>query len=145
MMEKTNSYNLSVCLFCCLVSQHPRQLLGYIAAGPKTAYLTMLRPATHKTERGDHDFCLSRSHYTDTDPTIRERGATKYLLTKSRVKPTKQPLPYTPPPPPPPPKGEDLNLTDPRVCYVSPVSVFLFAPDVRKCQNEHSICVRGEF
>ena len=25
---------------------------------------------------GDHDFCLSRSHYTDTDPTSRERAAT---------------------------------------------------------------------
>ena len=24
---------------------------------------------------GDHDFCLSRSHYTDTDPTSRERAA----------------------------------------------------------------------
>ena len=29
-----------------------------------------------KTELGDHDFCLSRSHYTDTDPTSRERAAT---------------------------------------------------------------------
>ena len=25
---------------------------------------------------GDHDFCLSRSHYTDTDPTSRELAAT---------------------------------------------------------------------
>ena len=33
----------------------------------------ILRPATHETEQGDHDFCLSRSHYTDTDPTRRER------------------------------------------------------------------------
>ena len=29
---------------------------------------------THETARGDHDFCLSRSHYTDTDPTSRERA-----------------------------------------------------------------------
>ena len=30
-----------------------------------------------ETKRGDHDFCLSRSHYTDTDadPTTRERGS----------------------------------------------------------------------
>ena len=29
----------------------------------------------NETELGDHDFCLSRSHYTDTDPTSRERAA----------------------------------------------------------------------
>ena len=29
-----------------------------------------------QTELGDHDFYLSRSHYTDTDPTSRERAAT---------------------------------------------------------------------
>ena len=34
------------------------------------------RAATHETEWRDHDFCLSRSHYTDTDPTSRERAAT---------------------------------------------------------------------
>ena len=38
--------------------------------------LAILRAATHETELGDHDFCLSRSHYIDTDPTIRERAAT---------------------------------------------------------------------
>ena len=32
--------------------------------------------STHETERGDHDFCLRQSHYTDTDPTSRERAAT---------------------------------------------------------------------
>ena len=42
--------------------------------GPKTERLTILRAATHETELGD--FCLSRSHYTDTDPTSRERAAT---------------------------------------------------------------------
>ena len=41
-----------------------------------TEGLTILRAATHETELGDHDFCLSRSHYTDTDPTSRERAAT---------------------------------------------------------------------
>ena len=39
--------------------------------------LTILRAATHETELGDHDFCLSRSHYTDTDPTSRERANTE--------------------------------------------------------------------
>ena len=44
--------------------------------GPKTKRLTILCAATYETELGDHDFCLSRSHYTDTDPTSRERPAT---------------------------------------------------------------------
>ena len=44
--------------------------------GPKTERLTMLRAATHETELGDHDFCLSRSHYNNTDPTSRERAVT---------------------------------------------------------------------
>ena len=44
--------------------------------GSKTERLTIFRAATHETELGDHDFCLSRSHYTDTDPTSRERAAT---------------------------------------------------------------------
>ena len=43
--------------------------------GPKTECLTILRADTHETELGDHDFCLSRSHYTETDPTSRERRA----------------------------------------------------------------------
>ena len=43
--------------------------------GPKTERLTISRAATHETELGDHDFYLSRSHYTDTDPTSRERAA----------------------------------------------------------------------
>ena len=42
-----------------LVSLRPRQQLGYIADGPR--------------DRAS-DFC--RSHYTDTDPTSRERAAT---------------------------------------------------------------------
>ena len=40
--------------------------------GPKTERLTILRAVTHETELGDHDFYLSRSIYTDTDPTSRE-------------------------------------------------------------------------
>ena len=53
---------------------------------------TILGASTHETELGDHDFCLSRSHYTDTDSTSRKREAgghsgnrTRDLLTRSRV------------------------------------------------------------
>ena len=57
----------------------------------------------HKTERGDHDFCLSRSHYTDTDPSSREWGGhsgdkTHDLLTRSCAL---YRLSYCAPPPPP--------------------------------------------
>ena len=44
--------------------------------GPKTN----LNAATCEKERGDHVFCLSRSHYTDTVPT---RSQTQDLLTRS--------------------------------------------------------------
>ena len=30
-----------------------------------------------ETEQGDHDFCLRRSQYTETDPNGRERSATE--------------------------------------------------------------------
>ena len=48
----------------------------YRGRAPRQERLTILRAATHETELGDHDFCLSRSHYTDIDPTCRERAAT---------------------------------------------------------------------
>ena len=48
----------------------------YRGRAPRQERLTILRAATHETELGDHDFCLSRSHYTDTGPTCRERAAT---------------------------------------------------------------------
>ena len=57
---------LSLIFFVCLVSERPRQQQGYIADGSQDRRLTLLRGATHETEWGDHDFCLSRSHYTDT-------------------------------------------------------------------------------
>ena len=38
--------------------------------------MTILLAFTHKTEWGDHNFNLSQSHYTDTDPTSREHAAT---------------------------------------------------------------------
>ena len=41
-----------------------------------TKQLLIVRAATHETELGDHDFCLSRSHYTDTDPTNIEWAGT---------------------------------------------------------------------
>ena len=44
--------------------------------GPEYRRLTILLAATHETELGDHDFSLSQSNYTDTDPTSRERVAT---------------------------------------------------------------------
>ena len=44
-------------------------LFFYGRTGHKTERLTILHAATHETERGDHDLCLSRSHYTDTDRT----------------------------------------------------------------------------
>ena len=59
------------CLFEC-----PHQRLGYIVDRSQDWRLTILCAATHKTERGDHDFCLSRSLYTDTHPTNRERAVT---------------------------------------------------------------------
>ena len=66
-------HQVLVCLFVCLVSSTTRLYRG---RAPRQERLTILRAATHETELGDHDFCLSRSHYTDTDPTCRERAAT---------------------------------------------------------------------
>ena len=63
-----------VCLFVFLTSSSTTRL--YRGRAPRQERLTILRAATHETELGDHDFCLSRSHYTDTDPTCRERAAT---------------------------------------------------------------------
>ena len=63
-----------VCLFGFLTSSSTTRL--YRGRAPRQERLTILRAATHETELGDHDFCLSRSHYTDTDPTSRERAAT---------------------------------------------------------------------
>ena len=67
-------------------SKHNSLLFGFLTSSsttrlyrgraPRQERLTILRAATHETELGDHDFCLSRSHYTDTDPTCRERAAT---------------------------------------------------------------------
>ena len=63
---------------------------------PKTELLTILRAATHETELGDHDFCLSRSHYSYTDPTSRESNPGPPHQ-ESRALPTElpRPLPLT--------------------------------------------------
>ena len=65
---------IEVCLFGFLTSSSTTRL--YRGRAPRQERLAILRAATHETELGDHDFCLSRSHYTDTDPTCRERAAT---------------------------------------------------------------------
>ena len=70
---------LFIFLFVCLFGWFLNVLVNNWAiswTGPKTERLTILRAATHETELGDHDFCLSQSHYTDTDPTSRGRAAT---------------------------------------------------------------------
>ena len=53
---------LFVCLFGFLTSSSTTRL--YRGRAPRQERLTILRAATHETELGDHDFCLSRSHYT---------------------------------------------------------------------------------
>ena len=58
---------MMICLFGFLTSSSTTGL--YRGRAPRQERLTILRAATHETELGDHDFCLSRSHYTDTDPT----------------------------------------------------------------------------
>ena len=63
MQSETSEQLDLVCLFVSLVSQRPRQLLGYIADGPQDERLTILSAATHETELGDHDFCLRQLHY----------------------------------------------------------------------------------
>ena len=67
------------CLFGWLVGWFLNVLVNHYVisrTGHKTERLTILHAAEHETELGDHDFCLSRSHYTDTDPTSRELVAT---------------------------------------------------------------------
>ena len=74
----SKNLSLFVCLFVCLfgflTSSSTTRL--YRGRAPRQERLTILRAATHETELGDHDFCLSLSHYTDTDPTFRKRAAT---------------------------------------------------------------------
>ena len=59
-----NSATVALSLFVWLVSLSPHQQLGNVTDGSQDLRLTILRATTHETERGGHDFCLSRSHYT---------------------------------------------------------------------------------
>ena len=91
-----------VCLFVFLTSSSTTRL--YRGRAPRQERLTILRAATHETELGDHDFYLSRSHYTDTDPTCRERAATAGIepgTSSPGVARSTAELPRPPPPPPP--------------------------------------------
>ena len=71
--KKIHFHDSIVCLFVWFLNVLVNNY-AISQTGPKTERLTILRAATHETELGDHDFCLSRSHYTDTDPTSRERA-----------------------------------------------------------------------
>ena len=69
-MQQSREINVDIVevwLFGFLTSSSTTRL--YRGRAPRLERLTILRAATHETELGDHDFCLSRSHYTDTDPT----------------------------------------------------------------------------
>ena len=90
-----------VCLFGFLTPSSTTRL--YRGRAPRQERLTILRAATHETELGDHDFCLSRSQYTDTDPTCRERAATagiEHGTSSPGVARSTAELPRAPPPPP---------------------------------------------
>ena len=83
----------------------------YRGRAPRQERLTILRAATHEAELGDHDFYLSRSHYTDTDPTCRERAAIAGIepgTSSPGVARSTAELPR-PPPPPPPDKRKSKN------------------------------------
>ena len=62
MLTWTKRFLPLLCLFGFLTSSSATKPT---ADGSQDWRLTILSAAPHKTERGDHDFCLSRSHYTD--------------------------------------------------------------------------------
>ena len=75
-------------LFVCLFVWFLNVLVNYLVisrTGPKTERLTISRAATHEIELGDHDFCLSRSRYTDTDPTSGEWAATAEIEPETSI------------------------------------------------------------
>ena len=65
------SVRLFVWLVGFLTSSSTTSTRLYRGRAPKTERLTILRAAPHETELGDHNFCLSRSYYTDIDPASR--------------------------------------------------------------------------
>ena len=88
-----------VCLFAWLVFYALVKKIGYIADGSQECRLTILRTASHEAELPDHDFCLSRSHYSDTDPTSRERRLQRWSNPgpphqESRALPSELPRPH---------------------------------------------------
>ena len=101
------SRNPFVCVFVWFLNV----LVNYLVVSrtaSMTERLTILRAATHETELRDHDFCLSRSHNSNTDPTSRERAATARIesgTSSPGVAPSIYRLSLPPPPPPPPPLG----------------------------------------
>ena len=107
MLYKIKARELFVCLFGFLTSSSTTTL--YRGRAPRQERLTILRAATHETELGDHDFCLSRSHYTDTDPTCRERAATAGIEPGTSSPGVARSTAELPPPPPPPPKAREMN------------------------------------
>ena len=97
--EEGKAMIADVCFFFCLFGWFLNVLIS--RTGPKTERLTILRAATHETELGDHVFCLSRSHYTDTDPTSRERAATAGIEPGTSSPGVARSTDWATPPPPP--------------------------------------------
>ena len=66
-----------ICLFVWLVVFFMSLSITRLYRGKATlrSIWQFLGAATLETELGNHDFCLNQSHYTDTDPTSRERAA----------------------------------------------------------------------
>ena len=80
--------------------QMNKRIKAFYAKGKKKKYATLVKKKTLQimkkkfTEPGDHDFCLSRSHYTDTDPISREwerASNPQPPYQKSRALPTEPP------------------------------------------------------
>ena len=69
-VDRQSCINESIRLFyslVCLFGWFLNVLVNYYVisrTGPKTERLTILRAATHETELGNHDFCLSRLFYS---------------------------------------------------------------------------------
>ena len=112
-MNKTtsirNSGSNSFCLFVWLVGWFLNVLVNYYVisrTGPKTERLTILRAATHETELGDHDFCLSRSHCPDTDPPVGSGRPQRESNPGPPHQESRALQTQLPPPPPPPPRSK---------------------------------------
>ena len=112
------NYNQEAIVFVCLFVRFLKVLVNYWVisrTGPKTERLTILRAATHETEVGDHDFCLS-GHIILTP--IQPVGSGRPQRESNPGPPHQESraLPTELPPPPPPP----FNLSSPvwYLCYL---------------------------